>query len=245
MYKQIGIVFGVLIALIGMGMATNDITFSESINRPGNFVYTDTATMSGWNTWQHMSSSDAGSFAAASTFSLLDVPQGSAPLETSFEQMNLDFTKYGTMSDPCMGEIVQSGVTVGAVGGIGANHPTIGTLGATAGQLIGDANDRYDLAQYNMMASGDYLNGFQVSSLLFSSQDDYLSAEGYDSAGTGDIIPTSYALITKGWDSQAYSELNWQDTRGWTPVSGDPNGVWDISTMVEFQNYPIAFNVGR
>ena len=235
-------VLAALFVLIGIVGATTDVTFSESIIRPGNFAYTDNVALDGWNTWSHTSTSDAGSFVAMSSFNLLPVPCGSAPIENSFEQMNINFFKNGETVDPCMGEIVQSGITVGAVGGIGANHPLLGANG----NLIGDANDRYDLAQYQMLASGSAgAQGFQVSSLLFSSQDDFLSATGYDSAGTNSDVPTSFTTITKGWDSQAYSELNWQDTRSWKPVVGDTNGVWDIQNMVQFENYPIAFNVGK
>lgn len=247
--------------VIGMANAVNgDMVFSEQINRPGNFNYADTATMTGWNSWSHQSMATAGTFDSTSMFNTLNVPTSfsSAPEETSHETVTLNFVKDGQTVDPLVGETIDSDITVGAVGT--SVVPTFDTTGNINPSAV---DERYDIMHYTIggsagtpVISSGALQSItndgsrQVFSQIMSSQDDYIHAQGFDSAGNVYAVPTSYtdAIIpgTPGTgESQAYRQFNWQDTRGWKPVYGDSNGAWGNSNIIQYQIYPIQFNVGK
>jgi hypothetical protein len=230
------ILIALLIAMIGITGAS-DMIFTEQINRPGNFAFTDSATMEGWNTWSHQSSATASDFTSSSMFELKDVPNGAAPEEKSFELMTLFFTKEGQSVDPLIGEQIDTDITVGAFTNI---KPGL----TSSGEITGDPNARYDILQYNMEGFG-FADGVRgVSSQLISSQDDYVHVRGFDSAGNWNPIETSFTDVVITDTSQAYRKFNWQDSRSWTP-DGTENGIWDIQTMLDFEMYPISFNFGR
>jgi hypothetical protein len=259
MQKEIvsAIAISFVLMAIGPALATDSFTFNEQINRPGNFVYTDNAAMSGWNQWSHSMSADAGNFASESAFNLIPVPNGAAPEEKSHENVQLNFVKYGLEIDPMMGETIDSDITVGAVGT--STIPTFDTQGNIPANTL---DERYDLMQYTIGGNAgtydktkdtftnDQTRG--VNSQIFSSQDDYIHAIGYDSAGNenlvnGQPVMTSWdeATVMGGWkpaDSSPYVQFNWQDTRSWKPVTGNLNGVWDINNLVQYKMYPIVWN---
>jgi hypothetical protein len=249
--------FGIVLTImafmaIGIVSAT-DMVFSESITRPNNFQLTDNAQMSGWNSWSHMSSATAGTADMSSMFGTLPVPCGGAPLETSHETVQMTFIKNGQTLDPLIGETIDSDITVGAVGTSAV--PTFDAQGNIPQAAI---DERYDIAKYTIGGSAGTpvinngaLTGItndgsrQVFSQIMSSQDDYFHAMGYDSAGNANPMITSYTDVTIPTESQAYRQFNWQDSRGWKPVAGDLNGEWKISNMINYQMYPIAFNIGK
>jgi len=251
-----------LLAIAGISSACDipaitpgDIQFSEQINRPGNFAYSDTATLTGWNSWSHQSTANAGTMDSTSMFKTLDVAFG-CPEEKSHETVQMNFFKNGQTVDPLVGETIDSDITVGAVG-----TTTVPTFTST-GDITADPNEQYDIMHYTMGGSAGtpvISNGAlssitndgsrQVFSQILSSQDDYIHAKGFDSAGNVYAVPTSYTDVvipgTPGTsESQAYRQFNWQDTRGWKS-DGTDNGVWNINNMVQYQVYPIQFNVGQ
>lgn len=252
-----------LLAIAGISSACDipaitpgDIQFSEQINRPGNFAYSDTATLTGWNSWSHQSTANAGTMDSTSMFKTLDVAFG-CPEEKSHETVQMNFFKNGQTVDPLVGETIDSDITVGAVG-----TTTVPTFDATGNIPQAAIDERYDIMHYTMGGSAGTptvtngaLSGIandgsrQVFSQILSSQDDYIHAQGFDSAGNVYAVPTSYTDVvipgTPGTsESQAYRQFNWQDTRGWKS-DGTDNGVWNINNMVQYQVYPIQFNVGQ
>ena len=233
-----GILVAVMIATTTTAAAASgDFVFTEKISRPGNFEFTDSAAMSGWNEWSHQSSASAGDFTSTSMFNTLDVPNGAAPEEKSFELMTLYFTKDGQSVDPLIGEQIDTDITVGAFNNIKPEF-------TATGDITGDPNARYDILKYNMAGFGTLDGARGVSSQLLSSQDDYIHVRGFDSAGNWNPVETSFTDVVIPDDSQAYRQFNWQDERSWTP-DGTTNGVWDISTLIKFQVYPISFNFGK
>jgi len=233
----------------------SDMVFSEQIVRPGNFALTDNAQMTGLNSWSHMSSASAGTADISSMFQTLNVPNCAAPRETSHETVQMTFVKNGQTVDPLIGETIDSDITVGAVGT--SVIPTFDTTGNIAQAAI---DERYDIMHYTMGGSAGTptitngaLTGItndgsrQVFSQIMSSQDDYIHAMGFDSAGNANPVLTSYtdvALAPLTSAASPYVQLNWQDSRGWAPVVGDLNGAWKITNMVNYQMYNIPFNFG-
>jgi len=72
-----------LLAIAGISSACDipaitpgDIQFSEQINRPGNFAYSDTATLTGWNSWSQRTTANAVTMDSTSMFKTLDVSFG-------------------------------------------------------------------------------------------------------------------------------------------------------------------------
>ena len=242
---KIGILAIVMIALMGIASATaGDFQFTEQINRPGNFAFQDTATLSGWNEWSHQSMATAGTFESDSIFKTLDVPNGAAPEEKSFEQVTLNFVKNGQTVDPLVGERIDSDITVGAI-----NNQIVPTF-TTTGDITGDPNARYDIMKYNIGGFAGLDGSRGVSSQLLSSQDDLIHVRSWDSAGNWNPVETSFVdVIIPGMpgtdESQAYRQFNFQDSRGWKPVVGDSNGQWDISTLIDYKMYDIAWNFGK
>jgi hypothetical protein len=241
MKEIVGIVIATLIAMVGI-VGASDMVFTEHINRPGNFAFTDTASMEGWNEWSHQSMASAGGFMSESQFKTLDVPDGAAPEEKSFEQMTLYFTKEGQIVDPLVGEEIDTDITVGTVDNVKPEF-------LPNGDITGDPNARYDMAKYNMQAFVQPLRAVGggakgVSSQLLSSQDDYIHVRGFDSAGNIDPVETSFTDVIIPSDSQAYRQFNWQDSRVWTP-DDTANGVWDIQNLIDYQMYDIEFNYGK
>lgn len=231
------------IAGIGSAITPGDFQFSEQINRPGNFNFADTANMEGWNTWSHESIASAGAFESNSIFKTLDVPCGSAPEEKSFEEVTLNFFKNGQTVDPLIGERIDSDITVGAFNNVKPDF-------TTAGDITGDPNARYDIMKYNIGGTAGADGSRFVNSQILSSQDDYIHARGFDSAGNLNPVVTSFTdVVIPGMpgtdESQAYRQFNWQDSRGWKPVVGDANGAWDISNLIDYKLYEIPFNVGK
>jgi hypothetical protein len=252
------IILAALALSLCLGMASaSDMTFTEQINRPGNFDMTDNAQISGWNSWSHMSSATAGTADMSSMFGTLAVPCGAAPLETSHETVQMTFTKNGQTVDPLIGETIDSAITVGAVG-----TSIVPTFDASGNIAQGAIDERYDIMKYTMGGSAGTpiidstthtLTGItndgsrQVFSQIMSSQDDYIHAMGFDSAGNANPVLTSYtdvALAPLTSAASPYVQLNWQDSRGWAPVVGDLNGAWKITNMVNYQMYNIPFNFG-
>jgi hypothetical protein len=202
----------------------------------------------------------AGTFDSTSMFKTLDVPTSfsGAPEETSHETVTLNFVKNGQTVDPLVGETIDSDITVGAVGT--SVVPTFDSNGNIPAAAV---DERYDIMHYTIGGSAGTpvitngaLTGItndgsrQVFSQIMSSQDDYIHAQGFDSAGNVYAVPTSYTdVVIPGHpntdESQAYRQFNWQDTRSWKPVNGDANGVWDINNIIQYQIYPIQFNVGK
>ena len=247
MYKANAISWTAFIILAAVGMASamsGDIQFSEQINRPGNYAYSDSATMTGWNSWSHSMSATAGTFDSISQFKTLDVPCNAAPEEKSHEAITLNFVKNGQSVDPLVGETIDSDITVGAVG-----TSTVPTFSATGAIPQAAIDERYDIMHYTMGGSaGTYDNtgtlipggndgSRQVFSQIMSSQDDFIQATGYDSAGNLNPVMTSYTQATipgtPGTDeSQAYRQFNWIDARGWAPTIGDLNGEWKITNQI-------------
>jgi len=104
--------------------------------------------------------------------------------------------------------------------------------------------------KYNIGGSAGSDGSRFVTSQILSSQDDYIHARGWDSAGNEWPVETSFTdVIIPGIpgtdESQAYRQFNWQDSRGWKPVVGDANGAWDISNLIDYKLYEIPFNVGK
>jgi len=258
---KFGILAVMIFTAIGIVNAmTGDIQFTEQINRPGNFIYTDgtptnPTVMSGWNGWSHSMSATAGTFDSISQFKTLDVPCNAAPEEKSHEAITLNFYKNGQTVDPLVGETIDSDITVGAVG-----TSTIPTFSTTGNIPQAAVDERYDIMHYTMGGSaGIYDNtgtltsndgSRQVFSQIMSSQDDFIHAQGFDSAGNVYAVPTSYTDVvipgTPGTDeTQAYRQFNWIDSRGWAPTVGDLNGEWKITNQINYQMYNIPFNVGK
>jgi hypothetical protein len=232
-----------VMSIMMVASASSDITFSEQINRPSNFMFTDNVQMSGHNSWSHMTQADAGSMDVSSMFKTLDCVNGAAPEEKSSETMMMTFFKNGEKIDPLIGETIDSDITVGAYNNV---VPTFDTHG----MLTSDPNDRYDVMKYTMTGLAGLDGSRDVSSQLMSSQDDWIHVKGFDSAGNLNPVVTSWTEVTipgmPGTDeSQAYRMFNWQDNRGWKPVVGDLEGQWDISNVIQYQMYPISFNFGK
>ena len=250
--KTIGIMIALAISLLviaGIGtcaipaITPGDIQFSEQINRPGDFAFSDTASMSGWNEWSHQSMATEGTFESNSIFKTLDVPNCAAPEEKSFEKVTITFFKNGQTVDQLIGEQIDTDISVGAFQN--ANKPDF----TASGDLTADTNDRYDIMKYNIGGSAGIDGSRFVTSQILSSQDDYIHAVGFDSAGNAWPIMTSFTDVVipgiPGTDeSQAYRQFNWQDTRGWTP-DGTANGIWDITNLVDYKLHDIQFNVGK
>jgi hypothetical protein len=183
-------------------------------------------------------------------FKTLDVAFG-CPEEKSHETVQMNFFKNGQTVDPLVGETIDSDITVGAVG-----TTTVPTFDATGNIPQAAIDERYDIMHYTMGGSAGTptvtngaLSGIandgsrQVFSQILSSQDDYIHAQGFDSAGNVYAVPTSYTDVvipgTPGTsESQAYRQFNWKS-------DGTDNGVWNINNMVQYQVYPIQFNVGQ
>ena len=252
-----------LLAMAGIGCAYDipaitqgDFQFSEQINRPGNFAFSDTATMTGWNNWEHQSMATAGTFDSTSMFKTLDVPSGAAPEEKSLETVTLNFLKNGQGVDPLIGERIESDITVGAV-----STNVVPTF-TSAGDITANPDERYDTMHYVMSGSAGtpvFTNGEltgitddmsrQVSSQIMSSQDDFIHVQGFDSAGNENPVLTSFTdVIIPGRpgtsESQAYRQFNWQDSRGWKP-DGTEYGTWNNNNLIHYQVYQIPFNFGK
>ena len=261
MYKQIGIVFGVLIALIGMGMATSgDIIFSEHIMRPGAgtttpvYVYDDSATLTGWGEFSHIGMETLGTMNEQSIFTTMPVPQGYAPLETASETVTLGSSKEGTMADPWFYSHIDSDITVGAAGFAGVNGLGTDMFGA-GNQYDQVGADRYDTLMYNIVAfygDSEATLGAQLGdhpdrgifTLVDSHQDDYLNIVTGSNAGYDTPQLSSYVQViqpgTPGTsESQLYRQLNFMSLNSWqgdyyntlTFDSQVVNTPWNLANM--------------
>lgn len=260
MQKEIVSAIAISLVLMATGIAAAyDFTYSSYTNRPGNFVMNDFAGVTGWNSFQASSLANAGTVDEMTKVTALPVPtfsiscgQHGAPEEKSYQSISMEFYKYGTTVDPFVSETVSSDITVGAAN---SNIPYINT---DTGALVGDATSRYDLFSSTV---GGYAGTPQVSngkligvtddytrsvfSQIQSYQDDFISATGADSAGTLGWAPTSYttaSLAPETSTASPYVKFNWQDTRGWKPVTGDWDGTWVIQNSIDYQMVQIPFN---
>lgn len=250
---------------IGMATATTVptmnvpcLTYESYTDRPGNFIMNDYATMSGYNSFQASSLANAGGVDEMTKVAVLPVDMClGAPVEKSYQSVNMNFWKNGQTVDPAVQETVQSDITVGAVNPATGSF-TVPTINAD-GSLNGDANERYDLFSSTVggttgtptVGTGNVLTGItddgshQVFSTIQSVQDDWITATGADSAGTDSNVLSSFTTASLPTNTGAvtpYVQFDWQDARGWKPVTNDANGLWTIQNTVNYKMEPIEFN---
>lgn len=255
------------IAMIGIGVGA-DFSYQSVTDRPGNFAMTDTASVSGWNSFQASTFANAGGVSEMTQVKALPVPTASgfsgAPEEKSSQCIYMEFTKDGTTVDPAVQETVISDITVGSV-----STTTVPTMDSVTGNLVGSTKGAgYDLftstvggvagtpikdANNKLIGISDDYQRYVFANVQ-SVQDDYISATGKDSAGTNSIALTSWTTASVGSptmpENTPYVQFDWQDMRGYRV---DVNGVafsglpeWTIQNSAFYQEIlPGDYRTGK
>ena len=250
----------VITAMVLMGIAGADSAFSYQsyTDRPGNFIMNDIASVSGFISFAATTLANAGGIYEMTQVNTLPCNmQLGAPEEKSYQKINLNFYKDGTVTDPAVQEIVQSDITVGSTST--AKIPTFGPNGIlTPGSGVGEGYDIMQSTVGGIVGTPIQTNGHvtgingisgsarEVFANIESAQDDYIWAQGADSAGTDSDTLSSWTTAQVGSSTMPegtpYNQFTWQDTRGYGLVPDQ----WTIQNIVSFdQILPSDYRSGK
>ena len=265
-YSKILVALITLVICAGVVMAA-DFSYQSVTDRPGNFFMNNQATTSGYANFQSSTLANAGGIDEMTMVNVNPVNMAlGAPLAETYQNVYLDFFKHGTTVDPAVQETVISKITVGAVST--AKVPTFGLGGSLeVGSGVGEGYDLFTSTVGGIVgtpvSSGGHLTGINsadeagapryVFSQVQSAQDDYVWAQGRDSAGNIDTngnpsnVMNSFTTAFVGSptmpENTPYTLFDWMDTRGFEV--NQPN-EWAIQNTVNYQQIlPSDYRTGK